>query len=434
MIEIRLKAGSEAVQEASAQYKAPARIIPGTSPNRLDKACREREKRMKSIKTIGLAAFAAVMAMAFIGASPAMAENTQLCKVDESPCPAKSVVTHVHAETSAGAKAKLLSKLGTVECKVLSLGIPLGLGAPLVIHSHFTYTECTRGKENCTVVEMSIESLLKVLKLGHETADVTGEGEVSVHCGFFIWCTYNGENLWGAAKGSLLSTEANPNGEVTISEQTTQKVSGLLCPETAKLDIAIAPLEAVYITAGTGAEEGAGESIALCKADERPCALANLITHIHEETLAGAKAKLLNSKGAAVVECKVLFLGDTLKSLGVSLVVHGHFTFTECLRGAESCTVTETSTDSLINIWRFGAEAAEVTGEGEVNVHCGSVINCTYNHEGLTAAYRGPLLGASKNSEVELREQALQAVSGTCPEALKLDITTVPLEAIYISE
>jgi hypothetical protein len=389
---------------------------------------------MKSIKTIGLAVFSAAVAMTFVGAPSAMAENTQLCKVDESPCPAESAVTHMHAETSAGAKAKLLTGLGTVECKVLSLGIPLGLGEPLVIHSHFTYTECTRGKENCTVYEKSIESLIEVLKLGHETADVSGEGEVSVRCGFFISCTYNGIGLLGSAKGPLLSAEANPNGEVTISEQTTNKVSGILCPETAKLDIAITPLEAVYITTGTGIEEGTGENIALCKVDERPCAVANLITHIHEETSAGAKAKLLNSKGAAVVECKVLFLGDTLKSLGVSLVIHGHFTYTECLRGAESCTVAETSTDSLINVWRFGAEAAEVTGEGEVNVHCGSVINCTYNHKGLTAAYRGPLLGASKNGEVELREQTLQIVSGTCPEALKLDITTVPLETTYISE
>jgi hypothetical protein len=387
---------------------------------------------MKSIKTIGLAGFAAAMAMALIGSSPAMAENTQLCKVDKNPCPAESVVTHVHTETSAGAKAKLLSSIGTVECKVLSLGIPLGLGAPLMVHSHFTYTECTLGKENCIVAEMGIESLLRVLKLGHETADVTGEGEVNVRCGFFIRCTYNGEGLLGSAKGPLLSVKENPNGEVTISKQTTWKVLGLLCPETAELDITLAPLEAVYITTGTGTEEGTGESIALCKVDERPCTLANLVTHIHKGTLAGAKAKLLNIQGA-VIECKVLFLGDALE-LGAPLVIHGYFTYTECLRGAESCTVAETSTNSLINVGRVGAEAAETTDEGEVNVHCGSFINCTYNQEGLTAAYRGPLLGTSKNGEVDLREQTLQVVSGTCPEALKLDITMVPLETIYISE
>lgn len=67
-----------------------------------------------------------------------------------------------------------------------------------------------------------------------------------VHCGIFINCTYNGEGLEATAKGPLLSAKANPNGEVTLSEQETRKVSGL-CPATGKLDIVMVPLEAVYI-------------------------------------------------------------------------------------------------------------------------------------------------------------------------------------------
>jgi hypothetical protein len=197
---------------------------------------------------IGLAALAALMAMAFVGASSAMAESTQLCKADESPCATESVIGHVHEETLTGAKAKLLTSVATVECKALFLGDSLGSGAPLIIHGHFTYTECKRGTESCSATETSTDSLIEVLKEGHETGKVTGSGSVNVHCGFIINCTYDGEGLVGTAKGPLLAS--SENGEVTITEQTTHKVSGTFCPETGKLDIATMPLEKVYIVKG----------------------------------------------------------------------------------------------------------------------------------------------------------------------------------------
>jgi hypothetical protein len=195
---------------------------------------------------IGLVAAAALMAMAFVGATSAMAEHTELCKADESLCAAGNVITHVHEETLTGAKAKLLTSIATVECKALFLGDSLGLGSPLIIHGHFTYTECKRGTENCTATETSTDSLIEILKEGHETAKVTGNGTVNVHCGFVINCTYDGEGLKGTAKGPLLAS--SENGEVTLSEQTTHKVGGTFCPETGKLDIATMPLEKVYLS------------------------------------------------------------------------------------------------------------------------------------------------------------------------------------------
>jgi hypothetical protein len=204
---------------------------------------------VKPIKMLGLAALAALMAMALVGATSAMAENTQLCKNDETPCLAGNVVSHVHEETLTGAPATLLSSLGNVLCTALFLGDSLGLGAPLIIHGHFTYSSCVRdkpagGTENCTVSETSTDSLINVLRLSHESADVTGTGKVNVHCGLFINCTYNGSGLTGTATGPLLSTFEN--GNVSISGQTTTKESGL-CPETGLLDINTMPLEKVYI-------------------------------------------------------------------------------------------------------------------------------------------------------------------------------------------
>ena len=208
---------------------------------------------MKSIKLFGLAALVVLVAMAFISASSAVAENTVLCNADENPCAEGNVVTQVHEVTLNGKPAVLLSSVGNVLCSVLFSGDSLGLGAPLVIHGHFTYSNCVRhkifgGTESCTVTEVSTDSLLKVLRLSHESAEVAGEGEVNVHCGNFINCTYNGEGLKATATGPLLA--AAENGEVKLTNQTTHATKGPFCPETGKLDIETMPLEKSLLFVG----------------------------------------------------------------------------------------------------------------------------------------------------------------------------------------
>jgi len=214
---------------------------------------------MKAIKMLGLAALAALMAMAFVGASSAMASDpTALCDLDPGTealgevCPEEHIVKHVHEETLKGAPGTLLNSISNVLCTVLFLGDVIGellteAGTPLEILGKFTYENCTDEKPNpCTVEEVSEHALILVLKEGHELALVTGHAEVKVVCSG-ISCTYKGEELKGHGLGPLLSSEEN--GDVTITEQTTKKVKGLLCPSTAKLDITVTPLpDPVYIT------------------------------------------------------------------------------------------------------------------------------------------------------------------------------------------
>jgi hypothetical protein len=192
---------------------------------------------MKSIKMLGLAALAALMAMAFIGASSAIAGSTQLCTTD--PSTSCTAATSVH-EVSVG-KGKLLSGT-TVECNVLfsSLNV-FALGAPQVITGHFTYSSCGV----CTVKEVGVPSVIGVLRTGHEAAKVVGAGEVEVSC-FFLHCTYDGENLEGTAKGPLLSAQVPDNGEVSIQGQETHPVAGP-CEEPGFLDLTTRPLVATYI-------------------------------------------------------------------------------------------------------------------------------------------------------------------------------------------
>lgn len=195
---------------------------------------------MKPIKMLGLAALAALMGMAFLGAGSAMAETTALCGADEEEC--ASPVTHVHEATLVGRQAVLKTSIITVECDVLFLGDALSeSGKPLVIHGEFSYTNCG----GCTVTEENGPSEIKALKEGHETGSVTGEGLVHVECTGFN-CRYNGVGLKGTAKGPLLSAETN--GEVSLVKKAVNKESGLFCPSTSELTITTTPLEPTYVT------------------------------------------------------------------------------------------------------------------------------------------------------------------------------------------
>ena len=195
---------------------------------------------MKPIKMLGLAALAALLAMAFTGASSAMAGSTLLCKTDEDPCATKNIISHVHETTST--RAKLESELPTIECHVLFLGDTVaGTSNPLIISGAFTYSSCNNF---CSVKEENGPSEIKVLRTGSELAAVTGEGLVRVQCPF-INCSYNGEGLEGHGLGAL---STGGTGSVTLTGQETNKeTGGEICPPEAFLTITTNALSATYI-------------------------------------------------------------------------------------------------------------------------------------------------------------------------------------------
>ncbi len=200
---------------------------------------------MKLIKMFSLAAMAALMAMAFAGTGSAMAESTALCEVDPGPgqhevCPAGQLSTHEHMT----GKITVLNSVLNVTCSFLFLGDALSaLAAPLVVHGNFTYSGCN-GK--CTVTEENAPAELQHLKLGHEKADLTMEFQFHVVCPGFLDCRYNGVGLKATETGPLLQFEAKT--EAAMSEQTMNKVSGFLCPSTAKLDFNGYALTGPFIT------------------------------------------------------------------------------------------------------------------------------------------------------------------------------------------
>jgi len=201
---------------------------------------------MTPMKTFGLVALAAVMVLAFAGASAARAESTALCTIDPSEtneCPKGWTVSHLHATTLSGQKVKISTSLVSVECDTLFLGDAAAeLATPLVISGTFTYSNCTN---SCTITEENGPASLTFLKLGHETADLTLGFLIHLTCSG-IACYYKGSEVKGTAKGPLLSSESD--GEGSFVAQTLSKEKGVFCPNEAKLEAIGTPLDARYIT------------------------------------------------------------------------------------------------------------------------------------------------------------------------------------------
>ena len=195
---------------------------------------------MKPVKILHLTALMALLAL--VGAVPATAEPTQKCTSDPGAGSCGTTVTHTH-ETTLTTKKILIAGNGVHKsCSALKLTtVTTPLGAPLQEESKYTYSECSSG---CTFEEIGGPYTTEILKLGHETADVTEEGEFHVNC-VGLNCYFNGEGLLGTAKGPLLSTEAN--GEISIVEQELHKVKGLFCPNPTLLNVTTTPLSATYI-------------------------------------------------------------------------------------------------------------------------------------------------------------------------------------------
>lgn len=191
--------------------------------------------------------------------------------------------------------------------------------------------------------------------------------------------------------------------------------------------ISLTALAALTAMALLGASSAMAGSTALCKTDENPCAQGNRISHVHEETAAGAPGIFLANPE---IKCNVLSLGDVSgATLNNPLTINGVFTFSGCSSG---CTVKEINGPATITVLRTAAELAEVTVKVEVELICSVFIKCVYIGTGLKGHGLGALTTAPKG-ETRIEEQVMNKVTGTCSPTLKIDLLTIPLEATYIS-
>jgi hypothetical protein len=200
---------------------------------------------VKPIGRVGLAIVTALSALALLGVSPAAAEPTALCMVDEGEvCEAGDQVSHVHYEAKG---VKFLSIIVNSECKsslILTDAVNINelLGSPLKFEVPFnakttledlTFKECSEGCE----IKQTKRFELDYLRTVAETATVTGlEFGIKVECDEPpLECFYAAKSLAGQARGPLLTGD---NGHLTFSEAVLKEASesGPMCPDEAKLD------------------------------------------------------------------------------------------------------------------------------------------------------------------------------------------------------
>jgi len=360
-----------------------------------------------------------------------------LCYEDtgESACPEKETASHVHYTTLAGAKAKLLTGFITISCDILFLGEKTeSEEAPLFIEGEFTYTNCG----SCVVEEIE-PVVISVIKTEHEKANVTGEGQVYVDCGASsLECLYEGDELLGAGKGPLLSTEVN--GEVSIQQQTVYSVEGFFCPEIAKLDVVFTSLEELFI-------QGAGPHVLHGGAKEPKVTYKTALCKTDEPTPTCLEENKLNSidfKDSAVefltdifdIQCEGLFSG-TVGAAGKPQAINVESKFSGC---SNSCVITEVSGGSQLLYELEESTASELAyvtiGNFELFVKCGSAFKCVFGPIEVAGEGQGPLV-TSDNGHIFFDRTLLGPSEGLlCPtaEEATLDALFVASNPTYIRE
>ncbi|HEX6752253.1 MAG TPA: hypothetical protein VF093_01510 [Solirubrobacterales bacterium] len=202
---------------------------------------------MRLIKTFGRAAFAAVAAMAFVGATAASATfDTQFCKVNEGLlCPAGQAETHIHRVLKAGTVARLLAAVTVLCLGVLSEEDVLGLGKPQVIHAKsvggLSFSGCGTGSahNNCTVTVQEAP-LYHLLKIGPGEGALTFlSGRKRVQCpNVGIDCVYDLAGSEFAVANNLFIANEAPSVELG---------GKFFCPDEALFDAELESLLASYI-------------------------------------------------------------------------------------------------------------------------------------------------------------------------------------------
>jgi hypothetical protein len=193
------------------------------------------ESKVRLIKMFGLAALAAVAAMAFVGASSAMAnEETALCDEHTSlTCGAGHVVTgHIEAKAT---HALLKTSFGNVLCTGSHLlANALGLAKPQVSHVElFSFTGCKELTFNtgCTVTTVKL-GLLLLLKTALNLGTLEShDNEVLVSCtSIGLHCIYGGLPVVHA-EGTTATTMLP---KITATEAVLTSTGGGFCPASSK--------------------------------------------------------------------------------------------------------------------------------------------------------------------------------------------------------
>ena len=194
---------------------------------------------MKLARTVSLSAIAALVVMASMMTSAAMAESTQLCSNETGTC-----VEPMEIHWVSVGHAQLLTNIATIECDMsLSGKVTLGLvtGGPVVISpATLSYSNCLNSIE-ITIIH---QGTISILNEGNELGTVTGSGFAVLVQSGILHCVYNFVALRGHLLGPLKT--GTTHAHITYSQAEMHKIEGFLCPETNKLDLLFQDSSAIW--------------------------------------------------------------------------------------------------------------------------------------------------------------------------------------------
>jgi hypothetical protein len=196
----------------------------------------------------GLAAVAAVAAMAFVGATSASATGAMLCsKHSGLTCAeADQITTGVHQVLAEGTVGKLLGAINVLCLGFLVEATPLGLekSEPQAIHSLTqSFTGCGTGSthNNCTVsIPPGQQPLFHLLKTGLDAGVLTAlSGQTRLVCSNIgLDCLYDAAGMEFEVGG----------GHLTANETVTTELGGkFFCPDEGVLDALLETLTNTYV-------------------------------------------------------------------------------------------------------------------------------------------------------------------------------------------
>lgn len=203
---------------------------------------------MRVVKVFGLAALAAVVAMAFISATSASAVSTQLCDNHTGlTCEAGHALTSVHQVLAAGTVGDLLMLLDVlclgylVEASVGALGSGATKQTVTVVSQTFTGCGTSSAHNNCTVtIPTGQQPSFGLLKTGLDAGTLTAtSGQARLQCPNLGWnCVYDLEEM---------EFEVGA-GHLTANESATSVLEGkFFCPNEGFLDALLETLADAHI-------------------------------------------------------------------------------------------------------------------------------------------------------------------------------------------
>jgi len=277
---------------------------------------------VQRIKIFGLAIAAIAVAIASSAATPASAEQTALCKVNEYPCPSANQFTSITLGLPSGSvwSLKTTNPTMTVLCLSTSLkGTVLGMGSPQSIdRTAQTYSNCgtTSTHNNCTVTDFFEKTKFELTKTAANLGELkTSQGETVVKCTVLgkttLECTYRDKSLVFHAKGK---DGTNGHGKFFVAEAPFEVAGGGICPEESLITASLEPTEDAYLGGGVPNKEeqfgGVNPSspifVISCVGDPINCASGNLTEEQTDVAAPGGRGPALqvtrsyNSQLAAV--------------------------------------------------------------------------------------------------------------------------------------